>query len=64
MMGFLGLDRASREPGALMLNAPPGIRSSQIAPRTGGDTNLRFVNCPVSPFNPPFDSEQNVCEGR
>ena len=64
MVGFLGLDRASNEQGALVMNAPTAIRASQIAPRTGGDTNLRYVNCPVSPFNPPFDNEQNVCEGR
>jgi uncharacterized protein GlcG (DUF336 family) len=64
MMGFLGLDRASNEQGALVLNAPREIRANRIAPRTGGDTNLRYVNCPVSPFNPPFDDEQNVCEGR
>jgi uncharacterized protein GlcG (DUF336 family) len=64
MVAFLGVDRVSRMPGSIVMNAPQPIRASRVSPRTGGDTTLRFVNCPVSPFNPPFEDEQNVCEGR
>jgi uncharacterized protein GlcG (DUF336 family) len=64
MVGFLGVDRASRLPNSRVLNAPIGTRADRLQPRFGGGSSLRYVNCPTAPFNDPFEDEQNACEGR
>ncbi|MBV8166819.1 MAG: heme-binding protein [Alphaproteobacteria bacterium] len=55
MTSFLGAARA----GGAVGNAPTGIRDDQLNP--GGQGNLRYVNCPFSPFL--NDTTQNPCAG-
>ena len=59
MIAFLAVDRASRAPGATLVNAPTNIRADRL---TGPGGNLRYVQCPQSPFI--NSDEQNVCSGR
>jgi uncharacterized protein GlcG (DUF336 family) len=49
MISFLGLQNFSEPTGGVIAiaNAPVAIRASQFAP---GGINLRYVNCPASPF--------------
>jgi uncharacterized protein GlcG (DUF336 family) len=55
MVAFLGAARA----GGTIGNAPMAIRADTLNP--GGSGNLRYVNCPFSPF---LDSQAtNVCAG-
>lgn len=59
MISFLGLHNAGIILGTGVGNAPPEIRADNL--EVGG-VNLRFVNCPFSPF---LDSrEQAVCGGK
>jgi hypothetical protein len=63
MISFLGLDRASRLPGATINNAPNAIRADRIVIMVNGNpVRLRYVNCPFNPF--VGTNEQNVCEGK
>lgn len=58
IVSFLGLHRAGLALGGAIGNAPQAIRSSTV--NIGGG-QLRYVNCPVSPF---LDSaEQTPCDG-
>ena len=59
MISFLGLHNAGEALDTGLGNAPPEIRADTL--EVGG-VNLRFVNCPYSPF---LDSrEQGVCAGK
>ncbi len=59
MISFLGLHNAGEVLGTGVGNAPPDMRADTV--EVGG-VNLRFVNCPFSPF---LDSrEQGVCGGK
>lgn len=59
MISFLGVHNAGEILGTGVGNAPPEIRADNL--EVGG-VNLRFVNCPFSPF---LDSrEQAVCGGK
>ncbi len=58
MIAFLGLHEAGLQVGSIG-NADTGMRADQLTPQ---GTRLRFVNCPVAPFND--SSEQNVCENK
>jgi hypothetical protein len=60
MVAFLGLSNAGKALNTGIGNAPKAIRADNLVPR-GEGTRLRYVNCPVAPFND--SSEQNVCEG-
>ncbi len=60
MVAFLGLSNAGKALNTGIGNAPKAIRADTLVPR-GEGTRLRYVNCPVAPFN--GSSEQNVCEG-
>jgi hypothetical protein len=55
MVSFLGAARA----GGAVGNAPTGIRDDTLNP--GGQGNLRYVNCPFSPFL--NDTTQSPCAG-
>ena len=60
MVAFLGLANAGVALGTGIANAPPAMRSDTIFP-PGTGTNLRYVQCPQSPF---IDSNQsNACNG-
>jgi len=59
MVSFLGLFNAGQALGGAIQNAPPGIRTDTVA--IGGG-NLRFVSCPVAPFND--STEQTPCLGK
>jgi uncharacterized protein GlcG (DUF336 family) len=59
MVSFLGLFNAGQALGGAINLAPPGIRTDTIA--VGGG-NLRFVSCPVAPFND--SQEQTPCIGK
>ena len=56
MIAFLGLHETGLQLGSIG-NADVGMRADTLTPQ---GTRLRFVNCPVTPFND--SSEQNVCE--
>lgn len=58
MIAFLGLSRASTALSSGLGQAPSGIRADALA---SGGTNLRYVQCPQSPFI--NSSAQNVCSG-
>lgn len=60
MVAFLGLYNAGVTLGTIN-NAPPAIRADTINV-PGYNVNLRYVNCPQTPFLD--SSEQNVCAGR
>jgi hypothetical protein len=64
LVAFLGLDRAAGAGGSLIGNADRAARADRIRVAAGNGTNLRYVNCPASPFNAPFDRQQGVCENR
>ena len=57
MIGFLGVNNAGMQLGGIG-NAAPAIRADTLTPQ---GTRLRYINCPVSPFND--SDEQNVCAG-
>ena len=59
MVAFLGLARA----GVAVGNASAAMRADTLVPPASPGDHLRYVQCPVAPFNPPFDSESNVCAG-
>lgn len=60
MVAFLGLYNAGQELGTIN-NAPTAIRADTIRVPSFG-VNLRFVQCPQSPF---LDStDQDVCDGK
>jgi len=59
MISFLGLHNASELLGTGIGNAPPELRADTL--KVGG-VNLRFVNCPFSPFL--NSREQAVCAGK
>jgi uncharacterized protein GlcG (DUF336 family) len=59
LVAFLGLDNASVRLARRFGNATPGIRADTIEVQS---VQLRYVNCPASPFND--SSEQRVCEGK
>ena len=59
MIAFLGLYRAGVQLGSGIANAPPSLRADNLAP---SGNNLRYVQCPQSPFN--NSNEQNVCDGK
>lgn len=59
MISFLGLHNAGKTLGTGIGNAPPELRADNLVV---GGVNLRYVNCPYSPF---LDSrEQAVCAGK
>lgn len=59
MISFLGLHNAGEILKTGVGNAPPELRADNLVV---GGVNLRFVNCPFSPF---LDSrEQGVCAGK
>jgi uncharacterized protein GlcG (DUF336 family) len=60
MVAFLGLANAGKVLANGIGNAPKAVRADTLAPR-GEGTRLRYVNCPIAPFND--SAEQNVCEG-
>ena len=60
MVAFLGLSNAGKALNTGIGNAPKAIRADNLVPR-GEGTRLRYVNCPVAPFND--SAEQNPCEG-
>ena len=57
LVAFLGLDHAAKALGSGIGNAPPAIRADRLTPQ---GTRLRFVSCPISPFN--NSPEQTVCD--
>lgn len=59
MVAFLGVDRASRVLGTGIRLAPKNRRADRLSPN---GANLRFVNCPFTPFNGSRD--QRVCQGK
>ncbi len=60
LVAFLGLANAGSALGTGIANAPSGMRSDTIFP-PGTGTNLRYVQCPISPF---LDTNQsNACSG-
>jgi uncharacterized protein GlcG (DUF336 family) len=58
MIAFLGLTQAGVVLGTGIGNAPPAKRADAITLPRG---NLRYVQCPVAPFND--SNAQNVCDG-
>lgn len=58
MIAFLGVHNAGEQLGGFG-NAAPGMRADTLSPQ---GTALRYVNCPVTPFND--SEEQNVCDGK
>jgi uncharacterized protein GlcG (DUF336 family) len=58
MIAFLGLAQAGAVLANGIGNAPQALRADAIPLRDG---NLRYVQCPVAPFND--SSAQNVCTG-
>jgi len=60
MIAFLGVHNAGVSLGTIN-NAPPAIRADTISV-TGYGVNLRYVQCPQTPFLD--SSEQNVCDGK
>lgn len=59
LVAFLGLNNAGQRLAGRFGNANPAIRADTIEVQ---GVQLRFVNCPASPFND--SSEQRVCEGK
>ena len=59
MIAFLGLYNAGQSLGTGVDNAPVSIRADRLRL---GDTYLRYVNCPVAPFN--NSTAVNVCSGK
>ncbi|MEY3200987.1 MAG: hypothetical protein RIR70_537, partial [Pseudomonadota bacterium] len=59
MIAFLGLHRAGLQLGGGLGNAPASLRADNLAPQ---GTNLRYVQCPQSPFI--NSNEQNVCDAK
>jgi len=58
MIAFLGVHEAGLDAGGFG-NAPPAMRADTLTPQ---GTRLRYVSCPVSPFND--SDEQDVCDGK
>jgi hypothetical protein len=58
MIAFLGVHEAAQLLGGIS-NATASMRADTLAPQ---GTQLRYVNCPVSPYLD--SSEQNVCAGK
>ncbi len=58
MIAFLGVHEASLQLGGFG-NAPQNMRADTLTPQ---GTRLRYVNCPVTPYN--NSDEQNVCDGK
>ncbi len=69
MISFLGTNRASVAlgkangigDGAIIGNAPTGIRADNITPPGFAGQPLRYIQCPQNPFI--GSSENNVCDG-
>ena len=59
MISFLGLHNAGEVLDTGVGNAPPELRADNLVV---GGVNLRFVNCPFSPFL--NSREQGVCAGK
>ena len=59
MIAFLGLHNAGLRRRVGVNNAPPTIRADNLTPQ---GLNLRYVNCPVSPFI--GSNDQSVCDNK
>ncbi len=59
MIAFLGLHNAGQRLGTGLGNAPAARRADSVS---AGGVNLRYVNCPFSPFL--NSREQRVCVGK
>lgn len=59
MIAFLGLHNAGQRLGTGVGHAPPARRADTIS---AGGVNLRYVNCPFTPFL--NSREQRVCDGK
>ena len=59
MIAFLSIQRAASELGSTINQAPPSKRADQIPTLPG--LNLRYVQCPFSPYRQ--GSDQGVCDG-
>ena len=57
MIGFLAVHNAGLQSGSFG-NAAPSMRADTLAPQ---GVRLRYINCPVAPFND--SDEQRVCDG-
>jgi uncharacterized protein GlcG (DUF336 family) len=59
MIAFLGLHNAGQRLGTGVGNAPKARRADTV---TAGGVNLRYVNCPFTPFL--NSREQRACDGK
>lgn len=57
LIAFVGLDRAGKVLASGIGNAPRNLRADLLTPQ---GTRLRYVSCPITPFN--NSSDQDVCD--